>query len=130
MLLMWMKETKMPRVFILEKPRRELDFHTAEAYGSLVYMFEDNKVNRPGVFDTNAFVESVFQRFRALHFDFTCDHLLIAGSLINVSLTVSSVTQLLLHTNQQALSLLLYSSIDNKYVQRIITPNLWEPSNA
>lgn len=103
------------KVFLPERPNRELDLRKAQAYGELSYFFDQNE-RRAGIFQTERFCADLAGSFSRKGFRPKQDYLCLAGSLIVVSMTLALLVAL-----YGEVKVLLYNAESEEYIDRVIS---------
>lgn len=104
----------MPRVFLLEKMKKEVDLSTAEQYGTICYVFREGD-RRCSLFDSERFQSMVVDKLQDLEFDPSNDHVCLAGSVVALVLFTTALSRI-----HPKFSVLLFSSSMNAYVSRVL----------
>lgn len=110
----------MPKVFIIERPRNNIDVSDAEKFGEIVYVFGVDD-RRCSVFQHVDFGRTILQRLEFLRFDPKLDYVCIVGSMLTVSIAVITIAQC-----YDEFSTLLFNSVDNAYVEKRFNKNAWK----
>lgn len=105
----------MSRVFIVESPRREVDYSSATEYGNLTFIFCKER-QRPSPYNCNEFMQETYKIFEDLKFNPDKDYFCLVGNMLINALTIGVLTR-----EYPKFNLLVYSSVDTKYVLRDIS---------
>lgn len=110
----------MSKVFIIEPPRQNIDTSKAKEYGDIIYVF-DHDDRRCSVWSHASFGQTVLQRLEELGFDPEKDSICVVGAMITVLIAVVAIAQ-----RYEKFNVLLFNSIDDKYVQKLFNWNDWK----
>jgi len=107
------------RVFVVERPRPNIDLRCAEKFGELVLLFEAED-RRCSVFHSEQYGLAVLERLRAKNFDPLLDLLCVAGSMVPVTIAIAAAV-----LRYGRISVLLYNAAESSYVERTIGGSSW-----
>lgn len=108
----------MSRVFLLERPRRQMDTTSAEAYGEVHYLFDDRD-RRASVLNSEMYVSDVIAQLKTHGFNAMCDYFCIAGGVLNISEAMIALTLYAINQDTQ-LKLLVFNSSTDLYEERSV----------
>lgn len=80
----------MKRVFLIERPKGNIDLSTAEHFGELRVLFPPGE-HRVSVFATSEFSREVVARLKSEGFDNLTDSVCVAGSMIAMVTAVAAI---------------------------------------
>lgn len=83
----------MPKVFIVEPVRSNLNFQSAEQFGETVYLFNEGD-RRSSVFDSENYADDIAEALSRKEFNPNKDYICITGSIIPVTLVVATMIHL------------------------------------
>ncbi len=109
----------MPRVFIVEEPKANIDITKAERFGELVFVFDPHD-RRCSVFDCQQFGENVLKQLDTHDFSPEEDYLCIVGSMITVMMMLLAAS-----ARWPIIRTLFYSANEGQYVSRVIDTERW-----
>jgi len=109
----------MPKVFVIETLRRNIDLSKANVFGEIVYVFPINS-RRCGVFRHIEFGNLVLQRLLDLDFDPKEDYVCIAGAMISIVISIIAISQV-----YDEFSVLLFNSREDKYIKKHFDSTDW-----
>ena len=101
-----------PRVFVLEKPKRQIDSRKLAKFGVVSYLFRSGQ--RASLFDTERCIGQISYALRQANFDPESDYIAIVGDTIATVLTVLQADRLA----GRRINLLLYSATRKDYTPR------------
>lgn len=110
----------MPKVFIIEPPRNNIDVSDARKFGDIVYVFEVDD-RRCGVFRHVLFGQTILQRLELHKFDPETDYVCVVGAMLTVSIAIITIAQY-----YDAFNVLLFNSVDDSYVEKRFDKNDWK----
>lgn len=110
----------MPKVFIIERPRSNIDVSDALKFGDIVYVFDCND-RRCGVWQITLFGQTVLRRLEFLKFDPKTDYVCVTGAMLTVSIAIIAIAQCYDEFNA-----LLFNSVNNCYVEKRFRKNDWK----
>lgn len=102
----------MPKVFIIEPPRNNIDVSKATEYGDIVYVFEHDD-RRCSIFQCTEFGKTILDNLEVLKYDPDEDYICVVGALLTVTISLIAITQM-----YETFSLLLFDSVHNEYIKR------------
>lgn len=106
------------RVFMVEPTR--VDSSAACDYGEAVYIF-DADTRRCSAFRTASFGVAVLKRLQEMKYEPLVDSVCLSGSLLAVGTALVVIAQVYSKFN-----VLLFNSVDGKYVLRTFNANDWK----
>lgn len=101
------------KVFLLERPRT-VDYKSAKAHGEVHFVFEEDD-RRASVFNTERYVEDVFEQLEYLGFDPESDSICVAGSVVGLVTAVAAIAM-----RYGFVNLLLFNATESAYVRRTV----------
>ena len=110
----------MSRVFLVERPKANIDVTKAEEFGELNYVFGPDD-RRCSVFRTTEFGHEVIARLETAKYDSTVDFFCIAGSMVTVAAALAAMM-----SRYSVVRVLMYSAPDNRYVKRTFDSSVWK----
>jgi|AntAceMinimDraft_18_1070375.scaffolds.fasta_scaffold87182_2 hypothetical protein len=111
---------RMPKVFIIEEPRRYIDVSSAEKFGEIIYLFKPMQ-RRVGVFDHPRYGRAVLQQLLIHNYDPLVDYLCIVGSLVTVSVALIPISQ-----SFDKFKMLLFNSSNSEYIEKFMDKSVWK----
>ena len=109
----------MPKVFIVEKPKNNIDVSKAEDFGEIIYLFNQNE-RRLGVFECMTFGLDVINKINEKGGFQLNDSFLTAGAQIPVAIAFAAII-----SKWPNVLVLLYNAKQDMYVQRRIVSSRW-----
>ena len=105
----------MPRVFLLERSRRNFDISSADEFGDVVHVFtaEDR---RTSPFNVGHYLDQVVEQLEAKDFDPRIDFLCVAGSLIPLTMAIVAALR-----KWKTIRVLLFSAPECRYLERTLS---------
>jgi len=111
---------KESRVFVIERPRNQIDVSKAEEYGDIVYVF-DNENRRCSAWMHVEYGRMILRRLEACRFDSKIDFVCVAGAMLTVTIYVIVVAQY-----YDEFKVLFFDSRDDRYLQKTFNRNDWK----
>jgi len=105
----------MARVFIVERPRREIDVSSAEAYGDITFIF-DRDDRRASIFDPDSYMHDVITQLNMKRFNPKEDYIAMTGGLLQVSQALLAVRAY----TKEPIRVLHFNSSIELYEERMI----------
>ena len=104
------------RVFILERPRRALDISPAEVFGEIWELFNTQRYEkRPSMFNTHEYGEEIIRRLTEAGYDPRRDCFCVVGSMVAMVVAIATLV-----SRYKTVRVLLYNSVSNEYIERLI----------
>jgi len=110
----------MPKVFIIEHPRNNVDISDAQKFGDIVCIFERDD-RRCGVFHHAEFGRTILRRLEELGFDPDVDFICVVGAMLTVVTAIIAVSQY-----YDKFNALLFNSVNGSYVEKQFNENDWK----
>ena len=104
----------MPRVFILEQPKANIDISHAGTFGPITYVFGP-KDRRSSVFNVGDYIGDVISSLKRNKFDPNEDFFCLAGSTNPLSLALAGMLE-----EYSNLKLLIFNASEGRYVEKIL----------
>ena len=110
----------MSKVFIIERPRNNIDVSDARKFGDIVYVF-DHDDRRCGVWQITLFGQTILRRLESLGFDPESDYVCVTGAMVTVLIAIVAVAQ-----RYDEFNALLFNAVNNCYVEKRFRKNDWK----
>ncbi len=109
----------MPKIFIIERPRNNIDVSKAREYGDIIYIF-NSQDRRPSAWEHVQFGRMALQRLKELNFDNETDFICIVGTMLIVSVVIIAVAQ-----HHSIFNILLFNCVTSRYEQKRFSTIDW-----
>jgi len=104
----------MSKVFIIERPYRDVDISGLNEYGEIVEIFKDYH-EAPSPFEPSQYVNAIREKLIAHDFDNTTDRIAIVGKILATSLLLAAIG-----SHYESVRMLLYDAHSSAYVERVL----------